>query len=121
MYFNKRYERLGPLFQGNYKAVLIKTDEQLLHLSRYIHINPEETIKPVSKLLDYPYSSYAEYLDKRKTKWIYPQEILSFFKTARRASLKDVLSYQSFVEDYSEESEEILKGFTLEEVKRVQP
>lgn len=33
MYFNRKYKRVGPLYQGVYKAVLITTDEQLLHLS----------------------------------------------------------------------------------------
>lgn len=40
MYFNKKYDRVGSLFQGTYKAALIDRDEYLLHLSRYIHLNP---------------------------------------------------------------------------------
>src|SRR3989344_5405375 len=36
MYFNRKYDRVGSLYQGVYKAVLIETDEQLLHLTRYI-------------------------------------------------------------------------------------
>src|SRR3989344_8907196 len=39
MYFNKKYKRVGKLFQGHYKAVLVSDDRQLLHLSRYIHLN----------------------------------------------------------------------------------
>lgn len=42
MYFNRKYKRVGPLYQDVYKAVLVRTDEQLLHLSRYIHRNPIE-------------------------------------------------------------------------------
>lgn len=117
-YFNKRYDRVGPLFQNVYKAVLIESDEQLLHLSRYIHLNPLGNNKKESplqrKLLD-SYSSYAEYLGKRKTDWIHPKEILSFFKTAKRTSLKDILSYQSFVEDYAQPPEELLGNLILEE------
>jgi len=37
MYFNKKYNRVGVLYQGVYKAVLVSTDDQLLHLTRYIH------------------------------------------------------------------------------------
>ncbi|EKD85788.1 MAG: Transposase, partial [uncultured bacterium] len=37
MYFNKKYERVGSLYQGVYKAVLLTTEAQFLHLSRYIH------------------------------------------------------------------------------------
>ena len=40
LYFNRKYRRVGPLFQGLYKAVRIVSDEQLLQLSRYIHRNP---------------------------------------------------------------------------------
>src|SRR3989338_11431282 len=40
MYFNQKYERVGPLYQGVYRAVQVETDEQLLYLSKYIHINP---------------------------------------------------------------------------------
>lgn len=101
MYFNKRYERVGPLFQGVYKAVLIETDEQLLHTSRYIHINPSE-FKSISlkKLDDYLYSSYGDYLGGRRTEWLHTEEILPFFKTKKRTGLVDFFSYQAFVEDY---------------------
>lgn len=63
----------------------------------------------------YPYSSYREYLGKRKTEWVHPEEILAFFKTAQKTSLKDCLSYQSFVEDYKEDSKEFLGPLTLEQ------
>lgn len=39
-YFNTKRNRVGPLFQGPFKAIRIETDEQLMHLSRYVHINP---------------------------------------------------------------------------------
>jgi putative transposase len=120
-YFNRRYERSGPLFQSNYKAVLIETEPYLLHLSRYIHRNPLDLndlngVQPRtgSNLVRYPYSSYAEFLGKRKTKWIYPKEILDFFRTAQKTHLKDVLSYQSFVEDYEENPTEILGSLAID-------
>jgi len=40
MYFNRKYQRVGALFQNTYKAVLIESDPHLLHLSRYVHLNP---------------------------------------------------------------------------------
>ena len=116
-YFNKRYNRVGPLFQNVYKAVLIESDEQLLHLSRYIHLNPAKVKEsPLQRRLLNSYSSYADYLQKRKTSWVHPQEILNFFKTAQRTSLKDILSYQSFVEDYPQSLEELLGNLILEEI-----
>ena len=99
VYFNKRYDRVGSLFQGPYKAVLVENDNQLLHLSRYIHLNPYAKDSP----LHLAYSSYADYLGIRKTSWHNSNTILSFFKTAQKTSLKDVFSYQSFVEQYSKE------------------
>ncbi len=60
-YFNTRYKRIGPLFQGSFKAVRIESDEQLLHVSRYIHLNP--LIDYLAKdIRAYTYSSYLEYL-----------------------------------------------------------
>lgn len=119
-YFNKRYKRIGPLFQDTYKAVLVQTDEQLLHLSRYLHLNPGKETIPAKKgdlqrILLYSYSSYADYLGKRKTDWLNPEEILSFFKTAQKTSLKDILSYQSFVEDYTQSPEESLGALVLDD------
>lgn len=116
-YFNERYERVGHLFQGKYKATLIQEDPYLLHLSRYIHLNSVELLDEYrSDLKLYPYSSYGDYLGMRNTQWVHPEEILSFFKTAQKTNLKDILSYQSFVENYSVNSAQFLGGFTLEEV-----
>jgi putative transposase len=114
-YFNEKYERVGSLFQGTYKGVLVENESYLLHLTRYIHLNPLE-VRPVdrSNLFEYPYSSYGEYLGKRKTVWVHPKEILGFFKTAQKTTLRDMLSYQSFVEDYKEDPKEILGSFSID-------
>jgi putative transposase len=99
MYFNKRYKRVGSLFQSVYKAIIVESDEQLLHLSRYIHLNPKDK---VGELIDYPYSSYGDYLGMRKSNWLHTEQILSFFKK-KRSKVFDYFSYQSFVEGYREE------------------
>lgn len=67
------------------------------------------------KLESYPHSSYADYLGNRKTKWVHPEEILTYFKTARNQNLKDILSYQSFVEDYAVSSREFLGDLTIDD------
>ena len=61
-YFNEKYERIGSLFQGRYKAVSLDKENYFLHLTRYIHRNPQEVLKKfnLTKLEDYPYSSYAD-------------------------------------------------------------
>ncbi|MBF8249957.1 MAG: hypothetical protein HW400_558 [Candidatus Levybacteria bacterium] len=110
MYFNKKYERVGTLFQGKYKAILIDNDNYFLHLSRYIHLNPY----PGSDPRTYPYSSYRYYLGQKQANWINTEEVLGFFRTAKRTGLNDHLSYESFVEDYKINSEELLDNLTLE-------
>jgi len=40
IYYNRRHNRNGHLYQGRYKAILIDADEYLLELSRYVHLNP---------------------------------------------------------------------------------
>lgn len=65
-YFNIRNKRIGPLFQGEFKAVHVETDEQLIHLSRYIHLNP--IVSYITKKLEsYQWFSYLEYLGRAKT------------------------------------------------------
>lgn len=106
MVFNKRHQRIGPLFEGNYKAVLLETDEQLLQLSRYIHRNPISTqVGPVEieKVLNYPYSSLSQYLGRYKTIWLNPQEVLAFFNQDRSKQ-----SYLEFVKQEPDEKSIIL-------------
>ncbi|OGM27951.1 hypothetical protein A2962_03460 [Candidatus Woesebacteria bacterium RIFCSPLOWO2_01_FULL_39_61] len=110
MYFNKKYKRVGTLFQGTYKASLIDNDRYLLHLTRYIHLNPIETTSDVSRW----YSSYANYLGIKKSNWLNPKLILSFFERAKIPELKRVNSYEKFVEDFKKDSAEILGEHTLE-------
>lgn len=89
MYFNRKNKRVGFLYQDVYKAVIVESDEQLLHLSRYIH---RQALASQGDPLRSQPSSYAEYLGLRHTKWIKPKEILSFFSKTNPA-----LSYESFV------------------------
>lgn len=105
MYFNRKYKRVGSLFQNRYKAALIENDSYLLHLSRYIHLNPT---KIDNDKIDFKkFSSYPYYLGKKHASWVKPQEILSFFESAQKKDLKDTHSYQSFVEDYVEDEDTI--------------
>lgn len=64
-YFNTRHKRKGHLFQGPFKAVRVENDEQLMHLSRYIHLNPSVDFL-VKNLKEYEYSSYLEYLTSQR-------------------------------------------------------
>ncbi|OQA52973.1 MAG: Transposase IS200 like protein [candidate division WS2 bacterium ADurb.Bin280] len=61
-YFNTRHKRTGPLWEGRFKSVLVDRDEQLLHLTRYLHLNPTSA-GLVDNPEDWDYSSYNEYID----------------------------------------------------------
>ena len=45
IWFNRKYRRVGPLFQGRFKAILLEVDNALLAVSRYIHLNPVQTMR----------------------------------------------------------------------------
>lgn len=99
-YFNTKYDRVGPLLQGRFKAVPVESEEQLLHLSRYIHINP--VVSGICKdPIDYPWTSYQEHLTGNGF-LSNPQEILNYFPKG---------NYQQFVKD------QIDYGTTLELLK----
>ncbi len=85
LYFNVRHDRVGRLFESAYKYIRIETDEQLAHLSRYIHANPANSSKThlaPEQLKTYPWSSLPSYLGE-KSPICQPQEIMSFFKSAK--------------------------------------
>lgn len=114
VYFNTRYSRSGTLFQGRYRAVLVNSEEQLLHLSRYIHLNPAELTR--TDLVNYAYSSYPYYLGKKHADWLNLTPVLSYFHSAAKdINLKGINSYRSFVEDYKEDPSEIIGSSTLDE------
>lgn len=101
-YFNTTQKRVGPLFQGKFKAVRIETDEQLLHISRYIHLNPYSSyfVKNLKELEVYPYSSLPEYLNLQKTDFCYKNPVLGHFKNAAvyKKFVFDQADYQKALE-----------------------
>lgn len=80
MYFNKKYDRVGPLFQGRFKAKLVDKDEYIIHLSRYIHLNPLLLVSSPEKLETYPFSSLTTYLGNKKSSFLDTSFILSYFE-----------------------------------------
>lgn len=95
-YFNTKRKRTGHLFQGRYKGILVEADEYALQLSRYIHLNPVR-LKADSELSDYSWSSYPEYIGKRKApEWLTTTFILGYFDTSQPAAQK---RYRQFVEE----------------------
>lgn len=76
-YFNVKYGRVGHLFQGRYRAVLVDADAYCVVLSRYIHLNPvKEGLSPRPEL--YEWSSYRNYLTNQvSVKWLKTDFLLS--------------------------------------------
>ena len=113
MYFNRRYERVGHLFQGTYKAALVENDNYFLHLSRYIHQNP-----PLKKgyLSQYPYSSYPNYLGEKESEWLNTTLILSFFTKSKidKLNLNGLTTYKQFVERYRQDPKEIIGKLAID-------
>lgn len=107
-YFNTKKERVGALFQGVFKAIHVETDEQLLHLSRYIHLNPLVSFVVREKdFLSYSWSSLSGYL-KGELTLVDSKPVIAHFSSP--------LKYQEFVldqADYAKHLEEI-KHLTLE-------
>lgn len=102
-YFNMRHKRDGSLFLDQFKAVRIQTDEQLVHVSRYIHLNPYTgyLIKSLKDLSKYCWSSYPEYLNSND-QFIDIYSILDFFRNSQK--------YEQFINDqagYQRELKEI--------------
>jgi len=99
-YFNKKYERSGVLFQGKSKNSLVDNDVHLLHLSRYIHLNPAElSFCPEDKfdfVENYPWSSCRFYTQNKSTKILSGQQIIL-------DQFKGKEEYLSFLKDYQEE------------------
>lgn len=103
-YFNKKYERVGSLFQGGFKAVEIKEDDQLRYIVAYINaINPGQELEPELKsaaqdpeeilrfIEEYPWSTHREYLHKRESIIVDKGIAGELFSTPRQ--------YQQFVSD----------------------
>ena len=110
MYFNKRHGRRGPLFQGTYKAIQMDNEALILHLSRYIHLKPQDSSKGIFT----HHSSYGAYINKIPMPWVTTDEIIRMLD--RDGLLKSINpNYTHFVERFQEDSKKILGDLILEE------
>ncbi|PIQ85464.1 MAG: addiction module toxin RelE [Candidatus Omnitrophica bacterium CG11_big_fil_rev_8_21_14_0_20_45_26] len=88
MRFNYRHERVGHLFQGRYKSIVIDKDTYLLELSRYIHLNPCKA-KLVDNPVDYVWSSMRYFVRDEPPSFLGSLEIMNQFQSP--------VDYQTFV------------------------
>lgn len=114
-YFNKKYSRVGPLFQGIFKSVLIKKQTHLMYIPHYIHLNPLDLIIPewrnknlkdkekaLNFLDSYRWSSYLDYIGKS-----------NFPNIINKDSAKDIYRSGTSI-DYKAEIKEWLENPNLE-------
>lgn len=119
MFFNEKYERVGALFQGSYKAISVENDAYFMQLSRYIHLNPIELIdsnwmndevknwpKTNRFLKNYRWSSCPDYIGKK-----------NFPSVTSRDFLLDLFGgqddYKKFLNQYLVDDFDNLKGFLI--------
>ncbi len=97
-YFNFKYHRKGPLWESRFKHVACETDDQLLHLTRYVHLNPV-TAYLVNKPEEWAFSSSKEYLNEKLD------------KLCNWSSLIDLCQekYKTFTEDRIEDQRTLAK------------
>lgn len=109
-FYNIKRKRNGALFQTQFKAVRIETDEQLLHVCRYIHLNPFSSfvVKSIKELEDYQWSSLPDYLGRRNLEFVNNKFILNFFSSVEK--------FKSFTYDQADYQRKLkeLEYFTLE-------
>lgn len=107
-YFNTKRERTGSLFQFMFKAVRMETDQQLLHVSRYIHLNPVTSyLMEVEDLESYEWSSFKDYVSNTNG-FVNKEIVLGSFKSSQE--------YKKFVFDQAEYQRELsrIKHLALE-------
>lgn len=109
-YFNTKFDRSGTLFQSMFKAVRIETDEQLLHVSRYIHLNPVTSylLQSAEDLDNYRWSSWSSYNQQNAADIINTSLVMSHFK-----SLPDFRKF-NFDQVACQRSLDEIKHLTLE-------
>lgn len=93
-FFNTKHKRKGPLWEAKFKNILVNSDEQLLHLTRYIHLNPA-TAHLVEKAENWQFSSCNEYLKLKSNMVICDyDDLLEIKPVVYKKFVNDRLAYQ---------------------------
>ncbi len=109
VYFNRNHNRIGHLFQGRYKSILVENESYWNILSLYIHLNPIRA-GMVKKLSEYKWSSYHDYVNaKKRNTWVNSEEVLKGICRNKQESKKE---YRKLIREVSGS-----EGDLLEEIK----
>lgn len=107
IYFNKKYERTGHLFQDRFKSKCVNTEIYLLNLQRYIHKNPQKD--GICKMENYRWSSYKEYIGIARI--VNTKFILDIFSEDRKKAVERFINYNKM-----DDNEYEIKEFTTKNV-----
>ncbi len=102
---NKQQGRVGPLFQGPFRAVWVDKDGYMMHLSRYIHLNPVAA-GLVTRPEDWAFSSYRDYAGLRNGTLPMTDPVLAQFPSRQ--------AYREFVESYCEQEDKVIEHLLLD-------
>ena len=127
-YFNRKYNRKGPLIQERFKSKKVEDQRYFLEVCRYVHRNPEKA--KIAKTNDYNWSSYNEYLFEEKLinkdvlLHYYSNDLESFIKhTNKKDSIKELMNQADFEMNLRLNDEEliniILKIYNLDSAKEI--
>lgn len=94
-YFNKKYDRVGSLFQGVFRAIRVVDCGYLIHLTRYIHRNP-------FKYIEWEWSSLDYWLGNKSTPWVKEQRLNDLSPDRYLDYIKDEAGYKSSLNDITD-------------------
>jgi hypothetical protein len=106
-WFRNKHQIIGPLFQGRFKSILVDADNYALVLSAYIHLNPLRA-GIVRQLEDYPWSSYLDYLNLRKSPITDPSFVLNLIDNN---TLKAIKKYRNYLIEYQDMKDPIRESY----------
>ncbi len=98
LWYNRKYQRMGYLFQNRYKSIVCEEDPYLLELVRYIHLNllRAGVVKGIKELERYPWCGHSVLVGRLKRSWQNKDYVLEHFGTHR---VRAIQAYRRFVEE----------------------
>lgn len=106
-WFRNKHQIIGPIFQGRFKSILVDADNYALILSAYIHLNPLRG-GIIRQLEEYPWSSYLDYLNLRKSNISDPSFIL---KSIDNNTFNSIKKYREYVIEYQDMKDPLLQSY----------
>lgn len=115
-YFNKKYQRIGHVYENKFRSKPVETDEYMKNLQRYIHQNPQNAFIDMTE--KYKWSSYKEYIYEEKI--VDTEDILNLFSNNKEEAKKEFIKFNKQIIKVKDGNElleyEIKKSLTDQEL-----